>query len=72
MLGYVQSENEFTWAGKLATASAARPALLIAEQWSDYVGEGFPKHTYRTGHRDSAGTHMNVLHVLLGFTPPQG
>jgi hypothetical protein len=68
MLGYVQSDDEPTWADKLAKESIKRSQpLAITEPWLAFPGEGFPQFTYRTGHHDELKRTLNVFHVLLGF-----
>lgn len=68
MLGYVQSLNEAKWAGKLAAQSNQRALFLgITKQWSAFVQENCPTHTFQTHHRDQSGRDLYVFHVLLGF-----
>lgn len=68
MLGYVQSLDETKWSKKLSAQCNQRALFLgIAEQWSAFVQEGFPKHTFRTRHHDQSGRDLDVFHVLLRF-----
>jgi hypothetical protein len=68
MLGYVQSLDETKWSKKLSAQSTQRALFLgVTDQWSAFVQEGCPTHTFRTRHRDQAGRDLEIFHVLLRF-----
>lgn len=73
MLGYVQSEDEATWAAKIEAELSAKPthyAVACDGHWVKQAVTPSLEHTYRTGHA-LPGTHdrITIHHVLLRFCP---
>ena len=69
MLGYVQSEDEPTWAGRIASALRQRRAqYAVADPpFSTQTARGGPPHTYVSHHHAEAAPHIRVHHVFLQF-----
>ena len=71
MLGYVQVEDQGTWADRIAARLQATPKsfhLTHDGKWSEMVVKGGPKYTYRTRHsRKDPPRPIAIFHVLLRF-----
>jgi len=71
MIGYVQSEDEGTWAQRIAKtlhASARKYALRHDGPWRHEPATSELEHTYRSGHGRGRGKRaIEVYHILLRF-----
>jgi len=71
MIGYVQSEDEGTWAQRIAQtllASAKKYALREDGPWRHASVISELEHTYRSGHRRGRGKRpIEIYHILLRF-----
>lgn len=69
MLGYVQSEDEQTWAARISLALKRDAAMYgtVAPAFCRHQSPGKPPHTYISHHDTQAVRHITVLHVLLQF-----
>ena len=71
MLGYVQSDDEETWAGKLHQKLADSPqdyAVRRDSPWRHEPVTAECPHTYRSGHgRGSGRKPIEIYHTLLRF-----
>ncbi len=69
MLGYVQSEDEPTWAGRISSAlehSADRYGS-VGPAFCGRHSPGKPPYTYVSHHDTRAAPQITILHVLLRF-----
>ncbi len=71
MLGYVQSDDESAWAGKIAAKLAAAPGQYLVHPNSPWRQELIIRelaHTYRSGHGRGRGqSPITIYHTLLRF-----
>jgi hypothetical protein len=71
MLGYVQSNDETTWAAKIAIALTRAPdAYCIADNtlWDGYQITPQLVYTYRSRHHcQTLGEDIDIFHTLLRF-----
>jgi len=71
MLGYVQTDDEATWAGRIRDRLMASPKehhVACDGGWSDYNVTGGPGRVYRTQHdRADPPRALTIFHVLLMF-----
>ncbi len=71
MLGYVQTNDEATWANKIGSRLGRHPGKYHVKsdgKWSRIGVSGGPKYIYRTRHnRTNPPRPIEILHVLLRF-----
>jgi hypothetical protein len=71
MLGYVQSDDEPTWATRIEQNLIASPAEFAARRESPWRREPVVPalvHTYRSGHGRGPGRRpIEIYHTLLRF-----
>jgi hypothetical protein len=69
MLGYVQSDDEASWAAKIETAlrrAPARYSTTKAKAWGPYQITAQLAHTYRSRHNCQAiAEELQIFHILL-------
>lgn len=69
MLGYVQSEDEPTWAERISSALERDGGMygVVTPAFRRRRSPGGPPHTYISRHDTQAAPHVTIFHVLLRF-----
>jgi hypothetical protein len=71
MLGYVQSDDEPTWAKRISSALERDGGMygVVAPAFGRRHAPGGPPHTFVSHHDTRAAPHVTIFHVLLRFLP---
>jgi len=68
MLGYVQTQTEKIWAGKLGTKLIAPAYRIIKDgNWTQLNILSASPYTYQTIHADDESQQLFIFHTLLSF-----